>query len=37
MYAETPSVLRVAQIMKVSQGTVKRVLEVNADPVAETE
>ena len=31
MYAETPSIRRVARIMKVSQGTVKRALEL--DPV----
>ena len=33
MYAETPSIRRVARIMKVSQGTVKRALDLNPDPV----
>ena len=33
MYAETPSIHRVARIMKVSQETVKRALELAADPV----
>ncbi len=33
MYADTPSIRRVARIMKVSQSTVKRALELNADPV----
>ena len=33
MYAETPSTRRVARIMKVSQGTVKKAL--HAAPVAE--
>ena len=33
MYAETPSIRRVARIMKVSQGTVKRALEPDAAPV----
>ena len=32
MYADTPSIRRVARIMKVSQGTVKRALELDADP-----
>ena len=32
MYAETPSIRRVARIMKVSQGTVKRALELDAGP-----
>ncbi len=35
MYAGTPSIHRVARIMKVSQGTVKRALEPDAAPVAE--
>ena len=34
MYAETPSIRRVARIMKVSQGTVKRALELYADPIS---
>ncbi len=33
MYAETPSIRRVARIMKVSQGTVNRALELDPDPV----
>ena len=33
MYAETPSIRRVARIMKVSQGTVKRALELDAAPI----
>ena len=33
MYDGTPSIRRVARIMKVSQGTVKRALELDADPV----
>ena len=33
MYAETPSIRRVARIMKVSQGTVKRALELDPGPV----
>ena len=33
MYAETPSIRRVARIMKVSQGTVKRALELYPEPV----
>ena len=33
MYAETPSIRRVARIMKVSQGTVKRALELDLGPV----
>ena len=33
MYAETPSIRRVARIMKVSQGTVKRALEIDAAPI----
>ena len=33
MYADTPSIRRAARIMKVSQGTVKRALELDADPV----
>ena len=33
MYADTSSIRRVARIMKVSQGTVKRALELDADPV----
>ena len=32
MYAETPSIRRVARIMKVSQGTVKRALEPYPEP-----
>ena len=32
MYADTLSIRRVARIMKVSQGTVKRALELDADP-----
>ena len=32
MYAGTSSIRRVARIMKVSQGTVKRALELDADP-----
>lgn len=37
MYAEIPSIRGVARIMKVSQGTVKRALEMDAEPVAERE
>ena len=33
MYADTPSIRRAARIIKVSQGTVKRALELDADPV----
>ena len=33
MYADTPSIRRAARIMKVSQGTVRRALELDADPV----
>ena len=33
MYAGTPSIRRVARIMKVSQGTVKRALDPDAAPV----
>ena len=33
MYSESPSIRRVARITKVSQGTVKRALELEADPV----
>ena len=31
MYAETPSIRRVARIVKVSQGTVKRALKLDAE------
>ena len=34
MYAETPSIRRVARILGVSQGTVKRALDLNAESVA---
>ena len=33
MYADTPPIRRVARIMKVSQGTVERALELEATPV----
>ena len=33
MYAETPSICRVARVMKVCQGTVKRALELDPVPV----
>ena len=33
MYVDTPSIRRVARIIKVSQGTVKRALELDGDPV----
>ena len=33
MYAETPSIRRVARILGVSQGTVKRALDLKADPI----
>ena len=32
MYADTSSIRRVARVMTVSQGTVKRALELDADP-----
>ena len=33
MYAETPSIRRVARILGVSQGTVNRALDLKADPI----
>ena len=33
MYSDTPSIRRVAGLMEVSLGTVKRVLEPDADPM----
>ena len=33
MYVETPSIRRVARVMKVSQSIVKRAVKLDADPV----